>query len=106
MRIDQFNEVVEQQQQHCVAVLDRKGDEYAPGNDRLAHFKDSGLEQDISAKQALWGMFNKHLVSLKNMCKGGNHPVELWSEKITDSINYLLLLRALVEEDADCENNT
>ena len=44
-------------------------------------------------------MMAKHTVSVYDMCNiGDNYPLELWSEKITDSINYLILLRALVEE--------
>ena len=29
---------------------------------------------------------------------GGTYPLEKWDEKISDSINYLLILRAIVEE--------
>lgn len=105
MTLEQFNQVVENQVAHSLAVLAEKGKEYALGSDRLEHFKDSATEQEITPKQALWGMFSKHLASLNGMCKNGSDSMPLWSEKITDSINYLLLLRALVEEDFEDEQN-
>lgn len=105
MKIDQFNQVVRDQVEHSLTVLAEKGKEYALGADRLEHFKDSAVEQETTPKQALWGMLSKHLASLNGMCKNGSDSIPLWSEKITDSINYLLLLRALVEEDFENEQN-
>jgi hypothetical protein len=99
MKIDRFNEIVFDQMARCTTVLKTKGDEYALGSDRLEHFKDSASAQGINAKQALWGMASKHFVSLTGMCKAGTYSDALWDEKITDSINYLLLLRALIEEE-------
>jgi hypothetical protein len=31
--------------------------------------------------------------------KDSNQPLDVWNEKISDSINYLLLLKAIVEEE-------
>jgi hypothetical protein len=46
-------------------------------------------------------MASKHITSLGKMCKSNQTMMmALWDEKITDRINYLLLLRALVEEEA------
>lgn len=51
-------------------------------------------------KEALAGMMAKHTISVYDMCRSGkDYPIELWNEKITDHINYLLLLKAIVEED-------
>lgn len=45
-------------------------------------------------------MLSKHLVSISDMCVDGReYSVERWTEKITDSINYLLILRAMIEEE-------
>ena len=50
-------------------------------------------------------MLAKHLVSLSDMCTDGNdYTLERWAEKITDSINYLLILRAVVEEEGGAQN--
>jgi hypothetical protein len=47
-------------------------------------------------------MMAKHTISIYDMCygdrNGKTYSLELWDEKITDSINYLLLLKALVTE--------
>lgn len=45
----------------------------------------------------------KHTVSIYDMSRANEaFPLELWDEKITDHINYLILLRALlVEEDEE-----
>ena len=52
--------------------------------------------------KALGGMMVKHTVSVYDLIhdheSGADIPVELWAEKITDSINYLFLLWALLNE--------
>lgn len=41
----------------------------------------------------------KHTVSVYDMAESGQlYPIELWQEKITDHINYLFLLNAIVRE--------
>lgn len=87
----------------CIDTLETKAKEYVTGDDRLEHFKLAAAEQETTPKAALWGMASKHTTSLGRMCREGEHPVELWDEKITDAINYLLLLRTLVEEDTKNE---
>ena len=47
-------------------------------------------------------MMAKHTVSIYDMCNSGQkYPIELWNEKITDHINYLLLLRAIIEDEIE-----
>ena len=99
MNLSNFEELVSCQIEHCLSVLRSKGDEYVFDEDRLEHFKTSAATQDCTPKQALWGMASKHIVSLAGMCKSnGDYSTELWREKITDTINYLFLLWALVKE--------
>lgn len=95
-----FEKIVNAQIQQCAAIMLNKANEYASADeDRLAHFKRAGALQECEPETALMGMFAKHLVSVTKMCIAPeNEKPELWLEKITDSINYLLLLRALVEE--------
>ena len=58
-----------------------------------------------SPKAALMGMLSKHLISISDMCTDERqYSREQWDEKITDSINYFLILRALVEEESNEEN--
>ena len=46
-------------------------------------------------------MMSKHVVSLYDMCYSTllHFDMEQWDEKITDCINYLILLKALVKEE-------
>lgn len=106
MKIDRFNKVVQDQLEYSASLLVTKGNEYVKGSDRLAAFKKAGALQNETPEQALLGMLAKHLVSISDMCvANAGEPLERWVEKITDSINYLILLRALVEEGFDNEAN-
>lgn len=107
MRIDEFNKAVKEQLLTCENLLLNKGHEYAPGAvetnevDRLAHFKKAAALTGTTQKAALFGMLAKHIVSVSDMCTDGKkYKRDRWIEKITDSINYLLILRAVVEEEA------
>jgi hypothetical protein len=101
MRLDRFNKVVNIQIERCLDTLEAKSREYVFGDDRLEHFKNAAAEQETTPRQALWGMASKHITSMSSMCKNGTGSMALWNEKITDSINYLLLLRALIEEETE-----
>lgn len=110
MKIDTFNKVIQNQLKQCENVLIGKGYEYAPDAveetpvDRLAHFKKAAAITGCGQKGALFGMLAKHLVSLSDMCTDGNdYPLDRWAEKITDSINYLLILRAIAEEEGGAQ---
>ena len=98
---EEFNNIVTNQMKKCWETLFNKGNEYATvGNDRLLHFKKAAAVMESTPKAALFGMLSKHLISLSDMClSNGKCHKEIWSEKITDSINYLLILTAIVEEE-------
>ena len=104
MNDKQFNEVVDRQFSLCREILKEKSIEYTDGYvDKLRQFKAAASLESSNPKAALFGMLTKHLCSLADMCADGDAPIYKWDEKITDSINYLLLLRALVEEDVIAE---
>lgn len=98
---NEFKQVFEQQVDRCRVLLTRKTKEYIGDNvDRLSAFKAAAALQNCTPERALAGMLAKHIVSLYDMCFADNavfRPEE-WDEKITDSINYLVLLRAIVKE--------
>lgn len=97
MKIERFNDVVEKQIKRCEGTLISKSVEYAT-EDRLHNFKVSSDLMGVSPKQALAGMMTKHTVSIYDMCQSDEvFDIEQWNEKITDHINYLLILRAIVE---------
>ena len=98
MDTERFNQLFEKQIELCRQVLCGKAKEYAT-EDRLHNFKVAAQLEGITTEQALAGMMAKHTVSVYDMCASGEaYPIELWQEKLTDSINYLLLLNAVVRE--------
>ena len=99
-----FNNVVEAQLALCKSLLIKKGHEYdADTADRLHSFKVAATLQGETPMQALGGMMAKHTISIYDLINSGNHDLNIWNEKITDHINYLLLLKGLIEEES--ENN-
>ena len=106
MNQKEFNEVIVRQTDYCKSMLVAKGAEYAPravknmAVDRLAQFKKAAVMMNTTPKVALMGMLSKHLISVSDMCTDERqYSKEQWNEKITDSINYFLILRAIVEEE-------
>jgi hypothetical protein len=97
---DQFDRAFEDQISTCRNILHQKADEYAPAEDRLHNFRLAAGLQGITMREALAGMMAKHTISLYDMCMGDDeYPVTLWLEKLTDNLNYLFLLRAILEEE-------
>lgn len=102
----EFQNAVNKQLDYCKTLLGTKKQEYNKEmGDRLDTFKKAANLQCITAKQALAGMMAKHTISIYDFIEkdaaGEKITVEKWTEKITDSINYLLLLKALIEEEND-----
>ena len=99
MTSEVFNQHLQHMQEVTVDTLMNKAKEYATDGDRLHNFKVAASVQGISPTAALAGMMAKHTVSVYDMIGTGDfYPLELWEEKIKDSINYLFLLWALVQE--------
>lgn len=100
MTTENFNKAVEAQILRCTDILCKKASEYAT-EDRLHNFKNAAGMMGCDPKEALAGMMAKHTISIYDMCRSGrdDYPLNLWEEKITDHINYLLLLKALVVEE-------
>lgn len=100
MTSEVFNNHLQHMQEVTVETLLNKAKEYATDGDRLHNFKVAADVQGISPTAALAGMVAKHTVSVYDMIGTGNvYPLELWEEKIKDSINYLFLLWALLNEE-------
>lgn len=88
-------------------TLTRKGNEYAPVfSDRFTNFKKAAEFQGITPEKALLGMLSKHLISIVSLINSEvqRPDIKVWDEKIIDSINYLILLRAM--QDTKCEKLT
>lgn len=106
MTTKRFDEVLDALVERCYATLTAKSSEYAT-EDRLHNFKIAAELQNCTPITALAGMMAKHTVSVYDLIQkhevGDAVAKELWDEKIGDSINYLILLSALIEEELDGE---
>lgn len=95
-----FNDVVEDQFEVCRELLCKKGEEYdSDTNDRFHSFKVAAALQGETPAQALAGMLAKHTVSIYDLINAGSKDLLIWDEKITDHINYLLLLKGLIMDE-------
>lgn len=101
MTQENFERIVEDQLNTARNLLITKGREYSLSDDRLEVFKKAACLQGETVEQALCGMLAKHVVSIYDMSMSDKTFSEArWTEKITDSINYLLLLKAAVMEES------
>ena len=95
MKSEEFEEVINKRIEMCKTVLCNKAD-------RLHNFKVAGELQSCTPVKALGSMMAKHTVSVYDLIddyeQGKAISKEMWTEKIGDSINYLLLLTAMLEE--------
>lgn len=100
MKNEKFEVIVNEQLNIVRDLLVSKGQEYSLTDDRLAAFRKAAALQGETVEQALCGMLAKHVVSIYDMAMSErSFTRERWTEKITDSINYLLLLKAAILED-------
>lgn len=100
MNATDFNRLLDVQLDTCNSMLGTKAAEYATDVDRLHNFKVAAALKGETPKQALAGMMAKHTVSIYDLCKTTSEvDLEVWIEKITDHMNYLILLRAIVTEE-------
>ena len=100
MTHERFNQLVDEMLETCRQTLTKKQDEYNLDKDRLSFFKEGNELTKLSPERTLYLFMFKHIKSLADMVASEKaYSKELWEEKIKDNINYLLLLRALLEDD-------
>lgn len=102
MEMQEFDELVEVQIAKICEVLKSKSKEYST-HDKLHNFKVAARLKGETPRQALMGMMVKHTVSIYDMGMSNDQfTTAQWDEKITDHLNYLILLKAItVEERGD-----
>lgn len=99
MTPEHFEQVFDDQMIRCRSTLSVKADEYAT-SDRLHNFKVAAKLQNTTERDALCGMMAKHIVSVFDLCRQEElASIPVWNEKIGDALNYLFLLRAVIEEE-------
>lgn len=102
MDVSQFAEIFEEQFQTSDSMLNSKRKEYANQNvDVLHNFRQAAHLEQTTMRAALGGFLVKHIVSVFDMIHEDElRDMAVWDEKITDSLNYLILLKAIVVEEA------
>jgi len=103
MTLDDFNKLVDYiVEERVKKVMCSKSTEYSRGNDKLYNFKRSAEVDGITPIEALRGMDLKHRTSISDMLddlnKGKEFSQAQWVEKLTDHINYTILLWGLLAE--------
>ena len=105
MNNTEFQTIVDGCKTNIDTVLGNKAREYSSKTDRLHNFQEAKKIMRCNTREyALFGMLNKHLVSVVDIIfkyeKEGILPDEnILEEKVGDSINYLILLKACFLED-------
>ncbi len=103
MTAETFEQIVEARLEVLRSTLLAKAEEYA-SEDRLHNFKRSAAITGETPEQICIGFFVKHMTSLldivEDLSSGRTESkrVTVYEEKVTDALNYLLLLEALIKE--------
>jgi len=82
----------------CVDLLNKKGKEYSGHDDALSHFKEAAKDLGLTELQVLSVFMRKHMRAVMSFVKEGKTESESIEERITDLINYLILMKALLHE--------
>lgn len=101
MKPQDFSVIVNNRIERIRNVLSTKALEYSSNLDRLGNFKRAAAIQQDTPEAALIGMFSKHMVSILDAVdsiESIDRSMDFWDEKLSDAINYLILLEALVFE--------
>lgn len=102
MNNTEFIDTMEKQFKRSEDILAGKAAEYATDDDRLHNFRVVAALQGISMHQAVVNLMAKHTVSIYDLSQEDKIvPMDMWDEKITDHINYLILLKAVLVEEAN-----
>jgi hypothetical protein len=101
MNHQQINNLIQYRLDYIERLLTGKAEEYATNKNPFHNFDTAAAINNCSPEQALWGMYTKHLISVKDMVEATANPdsrftEEYIQEKISDSIAYHLLLEAML----------
>lgn len=104
MNLTDFSNFLDEILNKVKATLDAKSADYSKADDKLFNFKLQARIDDITPVEALRGNWRKHLASIiqgldELRLEGKIRPKEWFREKIIDSINYQILLLALLQDE-------
>ncbi len=98
---DGFRKHVEDQLSYCREILENKAIDYATDSDRLNNFKKGANLSGKTPTEVCTGLMLKQIVAIYDYTQKNEKSYKKWEEKITDTINYLLLLNAILIERED-----
>ena len=97
MTTERLHQIVAKQFDECEALLKQKNADYAPTHDAVGNFKEAAAELGSTPYQILGVYLRKHLCAISAFIRNNgqleSEPIE---GRITDAINYLVFLRALI----------
>lgn len=102
MTNEEFDKLLDEWLVYTKSTLSKKAGEYATGADRLDNFKIQAQLKGTNQADALWGNLSKQLASVISWFKYTINPTKaMRREKIGDTINYFILLDAVLEEESN-----
>ena len=99
----EFFEFVGEELAHTMDVLEVKS-VYNDPNDYFSYFDRVGALLGSTSEEALFALMSKHIISIADLCKKSETDFNIWQEKLTDTINYLLLLGGMEKEKCNEQN--
>lgn len=83
----------------CLAIMKSKGEAYSGIEDKLGNFKRCSKLAGTDIKKVWFVYFVKHFDALSAYIRGEYKDSEPIEGRIEDLINYLFLLRGIIEEE-------
>lgn len=102
MNQNKFSNLVQARIKKCLVTLAVKSTDYASKEDRLHNFKSGATLTGQTELQFAFSLASKHIIALRDKISKKEYLTdEFIEEKITDIINYMILIEAIREEDED-----
>lgn len=97
MKDNPMMSAIQNQMMTCEEILAKKFEDYGNHKDPYWHFNRAADLLEQTPEQVLMALFSKHLTCIVEMAEEPPYYTrERWQEKLTDAINYLLILSSMV----------
>ena len=108
MNAARFDRIVEDRLAAAQVILTTAAEEYAHDSDRLANFKliSEITDNRISPEDVCLVYMLKHIIGISNYIAKREEQRDSVGGRITDAINYLLIMEAILTEQADAKRLT
>jgi len=99
MKHEELVKFIEERVNKCKEVISKKGLEYGTNYNVLKNFFYTGMFLGENPEKVAFMYMLKHFESLKSIIYDGKITTdEVYEEKITDLLNYLFIIDALIKE--------